>query len=230
MKITWTTLIFFPQLLYSQLTQFIPLLDFGCLQYAVKPQWGRYAQQVLAKPLGLTACLVFLVHPVVLACVRFQAESSDYSGCCSCYFCICLAASSGTEQTLYRLEDLQSSPDNTFKVLNIFSVQNKSHRIHSWVFQRGLLKCTWFWYQIKPKPLSVLTAQNSATQETKGVILCAYYTSPASLRFPNIQTKIIPRQLLLTSASVDRKTGSTILQRYFNSDGKNRQRVVKWNK
>lgn len=30
-----------------------------------------------------------------------------------------------------------------------------------------------------------LTAQNSATQETKGVILCVYYKSPASLRFPN---------------------------------------------
>lgn len=135
---------FFLKLLYSQLTQFIPLLDLWCLLYAVRPQWGRYAQQVLAKPLGFTVCLVFLLHPVMLACVRFQAESSDYSGCCSCYFTIYLAASRGTEPRLHKLKDFQSSQDNYFKVQNIISIQNKSHRIHSWVFQRALLKCTWF--------------------------------------------------------------------------------------
>ena len=196
---------FFLQLLFSQLTQFIFYWMCWCLLYAKRPQWGRYAQRVLAKPLGLTVYLVFLLHPVTLAYVRFQAESSGYPERCSCYFWICLADSRGTELSLHMLKDFQSSQDNSCKVLNVVSVQNKSHRVHSWVFRRTSLKHARLnistlstWLQNQTKPLSILTAVISATHETKGVILCTYHTSHASLRFPNIQTQSIPGQLLLT--------------------------------
>ena len=131
---------FFLQLLFSQLTQFIFYRMCWCLLYAKRPQWGRYAQRVLAKSSGLTVYLVFLLHPVTLAYVRFQAESGDYSECCSCYFWICLADLRGTELSLHTLKDFQSSQDNYFKLLNIVSVQNKSHRIQSWIFWRTSLK------------------------------------------------------------------------------------------
>lgn len=58
------------------------LLDVLCVARAER---GRYAQKALAKPLGLTVCLVFLLRPVMLACVRFQAESSNHLACCRCY-------------------------------------------------------------------------------------------------------------------------------------------------
>lgn len=72
----------------------------------------------------------------MLAYVSFQAESSDYPECCSCYFWICLADLRGTELSLHMLKDFQSSQENNFKVLNIVSVQNKSHMIDSWIFRR----------------------------------------------------------------------------------------------
>lgn len=84
-EMNWLTLIFL-QLFFSQLTQFVLYWMCWLLLCVARPQRGRYAQKALAKPLGLTVYLVFLLQPVTLACVRFQAESGNYLACFHCYF------------------------------------------------------------------------------------------------------------------------------------------------
>lgn len=106
----------FSQFLFFQLTQFVFYRMCWGLLYAKRPQWGRYAQRALAKPSGLTVYLVFLLPPVALASARFQAESSEYSECCSCCFWIGLADS--RELSLHTPKDFQSSQDYYFEILN----------------------------------------------------------------------------------------------------------------